>query len=354
MPVHFTETITGYIGASGASGYSGTLNPTLSNLTLTKIPNPLTSTETQLSLTYNGTTYASNISRSIYALTINNNADSGAQALTSTNISGLDIEAHQMGTGAIAYVVGNDIAVSTKGTAQQMEGCAALVQTRAGTTEKSYGFFSNVQSLSTGSRTPIITNAYGIDNCITSCSIDGTTSTIVNAYGIRSMVGAEDDGAGVSTITNAFNLKLANYTSNIQIGGTVKNVNNLYQLYIEKPTWGSSINKAIYVAGGDIDLNDGKITSSMINNLDSDTNEVDSVTWAGGNGLLIATCITDANATAVWRLEGTTFVAVSVNALFTNTKDGAGTYNVYFETGAIKLQNKVGNNKVIRLGFYGV
>lgn len=101
-------------------------------------------------------------------------------------------------------------------------------------------------------------------------------------------------------------------------------------------------------------MTDTGLTTTMISNSDSDTNEVDSVTWAGGNGLLIATCVTDANATAVWRLEGTTFVAVSVNAAFTNTKDGAGTYNIYFESGAIKLQNKVGDNKVVKLGFYGV
>lgn len=103
-----------------------------------------------------------------------------------------------------------------------------------------------------------------------------------------------------------------------------------------------------------VNISTTKVTSSMINNTDSDTNEIDSVTWAGGNGLLIATCVTDANATAVWRLEGITIISLSVNALFTSTKDGAGTYNVYFEGGAIKLQNKVGDNKVVKLGFYGI
>jgi hypothetical protein len=97
----------------------------------------------------------------------------------------------------------------------------------------------------------------------------------------------------------------------------------------------------------------GAMTGQMINNADSDTDEVDSVTWAGGYGMVIAASVTDSK-TAVWRLEGTTLVAISVNAAFTATKDNASTYNVYFEGGAIKLQNKVGDNKAVKLGFYGI
>ena len=97
----------------------------------------------------------------------------------------------------------------------------------------------------------------------------------------------------------------------------------------------------------------GNYISQRIVNADSDTDEIDSVTWAGGAGLIIAYAVTDGKS-AVWRLEGTTLVAVSVDVAFTATKDNAATYNVYFEGGALKLQNKVGDNKALRLGFFGI
>ena len=97
----------------------------------------------------------------------------------------------------------------------------------------------------------------------------------------------------------------------------------------------------------------GNYISQRIINADSDTDEIDSLTWAGGYGMIIA-CETSGNTTAIWRLEGTALVTLSVNAAWTATKDNASTYNVYFEGGAIKIQNKVGDNKVLRLGFFGI
>lgn len=40
--------------------------------------------------------------------------------------------------------------------------------------------------------------------------------------------------------------------------------------------------------------------------------------------------------------------------VYSTTKDTAGLYNVYFETNVLKVQNKVGNNKSIKIAFYGV
>ena len=42
------------------------------------------------------------------------------------------------------------------------------------------------------------------------------------------------------------------------------------------------------------------------------------------------------------------------DATFTVTKDNAATYNVYFESNVLKIQNKVGDNKNLRIGFYGI
>ncbi len=95
------------------------------------------------------------------------------------------------------------------------------------------------------------------------------------------------------------------------------------------------------------------ITSTMISNADSDTDEIDSVTWAGGYGIVIACSITDGTS-AVWKLKGTALEAIEVDADWTATADNAATYNVYFTGGAIKLQNKVGDNKVVKLGYFGI
>lgn len=99
--------------------------------------------------------------------------------------------------------------------------------------------------------------------------------------------------------------------------------------------------------------NKGAITSTMINNADSDTDEIDSVVFAGGYGMVIAASVTDGTS-AVWKLKGTVFEAIEVDADWTATKDNASSYNVYIESGSIKLQNKVGDNKSCRLGFFGI
>ncbi len=57
---------------------------------------------------------------------------------------------------------------------------------------------------------------------------------------------------------------------------------------------------------------------------------------------------------AVFRLEGETIASVSANAAFTVTKDNASTYNVYWETDQYKVQNKVGDNKNLRVGLFGL
>lgn len=52
---------------------------------------------------------------------------------------------------------------------------------------------------------------------------------------------------------------------------------------------------------------------------------------------------------AVYRIQVGTLVSVSADAAFSTTKDNAGTYNVYFESNVLNVQNKVGNNKFIKV-----
>lgn len=155
-------------------------------------------------------------------------------------------------------------------------------------------------------------------------------------------------------------------SSGIQIGFNIENRINqtgtagAYDFVINRKTetsLGSGTQRLASLQVADVEYagidNKGAISSTMINNIDSDTDEIDSVTWAGGYGLLITCSVTDGTS-AIWKLEGTTFTTVSVDADWTSTKDNPATYNVYFEAGAIKLQNKVGNDKTVKLGFYGI
>jgi len=97
----------------------------------------------------------------------------------------------------------------------------------------------------------------------------------------------------------------------------------------------------------------GKIASSIATDIDFDTDEVLSTGITASYGLLIVRESTS-GITGVYRIENQTIVVVSANALFAIVKDNAETYNVYWETDQFKIQNKVGNNKNIKVGFYGL
>jgi predicted secreted protein len=70
-------------------------------------------------------------------------------------------------------------------------------------------------------------------------------------------------------------------------------------------------------------------------------------------GILIVGVPEDA-ACGIWRVENGGGATISANALFTNTKDNAATYNVYYEGGYLKVQNKVGAAKTLRISVFGL
>jgi hypothetical protein len=97
----------------------------------------------------------------------------------------------------------------------------------------------------------------------------------------------------------------------------------------------------------------GLARGRVLENADSDTDEIDTTVIGDTHGgLLIVFCSTD-SATGTFRIENGLIAVISANALYSTTKDNASTYNVYFETNVIKIQNKVGNNKVLYAALYG-
>lgn len=104
----------------------------------------------------------------------------------------------------------------------------------------------------------------------------------------------------------------------------------------------------------------GKIANSIASDTDFDTDEILETGIGASYGLLIVRELTS-GITGVYRVENQTLVLISANALFNTAKDNSNTYNVYWETDpgsgydpGIYIQNKVGDNKNIKVGFYGL
>jgi hypothetical protein len=98
----------------------------------------------------------------------------------------------------------------------------------------------------------------------------------------------------------------------------------------------------------------GTVSANTAEDTDSDTDDVLVTTIPNTvYGMLIVRESTGTEA-CQYLLAGGTIEKVSTDATFTVTKDNASTYNVYFEDNVIKVQNKVGDNKNIRCGFFGV
>lgn len=95
----------------------------------------------------------------------------------------------------------------------------------------------------------------------------------------------------------------------------------------------------------------GNITAGQ--DTDLDNNEVLVTTLDAVDGWLFV-IEKVGHVSGLWRVENSALTSISVNAAFTATKDGAGTFNVYYEGGYVKVQNKVGNNKNVAVGFIQV
>lgn len=98
----------------------------------------------------------------------------------------------------------------------------------------------------------------------------------------------------------------------------------------------------------------GKTLSYTAEDTDSDNTDVLITTLSAGYGLLIVREST-AGKTCLLRMENETLAIVSSDgATFSIAKDNAGTINIYFEGNVLKIQNNVGDDKNIRVGFYGI
>lgn len=97
----------------------------------------------------------------------------------------------------------------------------------------------------------------------------------------------------------------------------------------------------------------GGIISQVAEGTSMGSGDVLSTGLGASYGLLIVRESNSSKKSGVFRIEYQTIDTVSANAIFTTTKDNAGTYNVYWETDQWKVQNNVGSSRNIRAGFVG-
>jgi hypothetical protein len=255
-------------------------------------------------------------------------------------------------TGFYNTAIGTDTLQDTTASHRNVAlGYAALQKLTSGNANSAFGAYA-MQNATTG----------GNNTAMGYCSLFSTVGTYNAALGHY---------AGFGNTSGIYNTFVGVFAGQYIANGATANTTGDYGVFIGADTRALADNDQNEIVIGDLAIGAGsnsatlgstlvtktvlrgEVTSYLISNADSDTDEVDSFTWAGGAGLIIAYAVTDGKS-AIWRLAGTTLTAVSVDVAFTATKDNAATYNVYFEGGALKLQNKVGDNKVMRLGFFGI
>lgn len=98
-----------------------------------------------------------------------------------------------------------------------------------------------------------------------------------------------------------------------------------------------------------------KLISNQASDADFDTDEVLSTSLSTGYGKL-QVADTSNNRIAEFLLTGQSAPVLAMNSSnhFSVTKDTASKYNVYFENGQYRIQNKVGNDINFKVGFFGV
>lgn len=237
---------------------------------------------------------------------------------------------------------GNDTGLLINQTDTASPGTSYLINAQVGGSSKFYVTNTGSCIVADGFYAPATLIAFS-GNPGTKLHIDGDVGYSPR-FTIATNTATSGNGVGLS-VTPTYN----------QTSGTAANTDLLINR--TETAVGSGTQRLMSAQVGSVEKaaidNKGAITSTMINNTDSDTDEIDSVVFAGGYGMVIAASVTDGTS-AVWKLKGTVFEAIEVDADWTATKDNASSYNVYIESGSIKLQNKVGNNKNVKLGYFGI
>lgn len=116
----------------------------------------------------------------------------------------------------------------------------------------------------------------------------------------------------------------------------------------------SLANGTVYTALGNVETEGGKFLGRQAINAAFNLNDVLLTGLAADYGLILVRESVGAKF-AVLSLENQTPTLLHGDAaIWSVVKDTAGKYNVYFEAGQVKIQNKVGNGKNMEIAFFGL
>jgi len=164
---------------------------------------------------------------------------------------------------------------------------------------------------------------------ISGLTMDGIGRAYFGILGVASALGRLSIWAGDAAIKG---LVIRGYTSQSANLLELQDVNaNIKAEVDEKGQFGSNIAE-------DTDFDDGDVISTGI---------------TASYGMLVVRDSVD-GVCGLFRVQNQTVSIMDADALYSTTKDTAAHYNVYWETDQFKVQNKVGDNKNTRIGFYGI
>lgn len=142
---------------------------------------------------------------------------------------------------------------------------------------------------------------------------------------------------------------------NIGTGDTIRSYFNK-NTYSSEDVVNGTLEQIDVDVGGQLSITTPlKITSvigSIASDSDFDNNSVLDTTILSGYGLLVVSESVD-GVTGLFRIENESVIDIGSNSIFSTTENTAGKYNVYFKISTFKVQNKVGNDKDVKVVFYG-
>jgi hypothetical protein len=155
----------------------------------------------------------------------------------------------------------------------------------------------------------------------------------------------EADGTDAEGKAHGGAFAVAN-TEMIEFRRKSDNAGNLIYPYVKITADTTDVSGDLFVGG--------EMSAFVSEDTDSDKDDVLVTTISNSDYGMIIVRETAGTEACLYLIAGGTIEKISTDATFTVTKDNASTYNVYFENNVIKVQNKVGDDKDIRVGLFGI
>jgi hypothetical protein len=98
----------------------------------------------------------------------------------------------------------------------------------------------------------------------------------------------------------------------------------------------------------------GSLTGPLIPNVVFNTNDIVATSMTTDFMGIIMVGILEDDAVGVFRVDNTNLTVISSNNLFTTNPSIPNKYLLFFDSGVLKVQNKVGDSKTLKISILGL